>query len=104
MLLAAVTNALTRTVEMAQVTAMPILVVPFVLSGLALPLAQFPEPLARLARVSPLTPVVDLVRLGLTGTAPGGAVVDLAASFGAAVVPVAILCAWVAAGIWATRR
>ena len=52
----------------------------------------------------PLTPVVDLLRLGLTGTTSDGASVDLVGSFGPAVLPVLILTAWVAAGIWATRR
>ena len=39
----------------------------------------------------PLTRVVDLLRLGLTGTAPGGGHLGLAATFGAAAVPVLVL-------------
>ncbi|HYO20661.1 MAG TPA: ABC transporter permease [Dermatophilaceae bacterium] len=103
-LLAAVSTALTRTVEMAQVTTAPVLFVPLILSGAMIPLTSLPDPLQRLAQVMPLTPVVDLVRLGLTGTTSDGASVDLAGSFGPAVVPVLILTAWVAAGTWATRR
>jgi len=103
-LLAAVSTALTRTVEMAQVTTTPVLFVPLILSGAMIPLTSLSDPLQRLAQVMPLTPVVDLLRLGLTGTTSDGASVDLVGSFGPAVVPVLILTAWVAAGIWATRR
>jgi ABC-2 type transport system permease protein len=103
-LLAAVSTALTRTVEMAQVTTMPVLLVPTILSGAIFPLEDLSDPLQHLANVLPLTPVVDLLRLGLTGTTRDGASVDLVGSFGPAVVPVLILAAWVAAGMWATRR
>jgi ABC-2 type transport system permease protein len=103
-LLAAVSTALTRTVEMAQVTTMPVLLVPTILSGAIFPLEDLSDPLQHLANVLPLTPVVDLLRLGLTGTTRDGASVDLIGSFGPAVVPVLILAAWVAAGMWATRR
>lgn len=103
-LLAAVSTAVTRSVEMAQVTTMPVLFVPLTLSGLYLPLTEFPAPLAQFARVLPLTPVVDLLRLGLTGTAPDGRVVDLADTFGAAVPPLLVLVVWAAACGWATRR
>jgi ABC-2 type transport system permease protein len=103
-LLAAVSTALTRTVEMAQVTTAPVLLVPLVLSGAMIPLDILSEPLQRLAQVMPLTPVVDLLRLGLSGTTSDGATVDLVGSFGPAVLPVLVLSAWVAAGMWATRR
>jgi len=103
-LLAAVSTALTRTVEMAQVTTAPVLLVPLILSGAMIPLDILSEPLQRLAQVMPLTPVVDLLRLGLTGTTSDGATVDPVGSFGPAVLPVLVLTVWVAAGIWATRR
>jgi ABC-2 type transport system permease protein len=103
-LLAVVTTAITRTVEMAQVTATPGYAVPFFLSGVMFPLDSFPEPLQRIAALMPLTPVVDLMHLGLTGTTPGGQTVGLAASFGLAVVPLLVLTGWVVSGVWATRR
>jgi len=103
-LLAVASTALTRNVEMAQLTTTPVLVAPLVLSGLLFPVDLFPEPLQRLGQVLPLTPVVDLLRLGLTGTTTQGASVDLAASFGPAVGPLLVLAAWVVAGVWATRR
>jgi ABC-2 type transport system permease protein len=103
-LLAVASTALTRNVEMAQLTTTPVLIAPLALSGLLFPVDLLPEPLQRLAQVLPLTPVVDLLRLGLTGTTTEGASVDLAASFGPAVVPLLVLAAWVVAGVWATRR
>jgi ABC-2 type transport system permease protein len=103
-LLALASTALTRNVEMAQLTTTPVLVAPLALSGLLFPVEALPEALQRLGQALPLTPVVDLLRLGLTGTTSQGASVDLAASFGPAVVPLLVLAGWVVAGAWATRR
>jgi ABC-2 type transport system permease protein len=101
-LLAAVTAAVTRTVEMAQLTTTPVLMLSFAFGGLLFPL---PGPLRSLGQALPLTRVLDLLRLGLTGTAaPGGGHLGLAATFGAAAVPVLVLAAWLAAGGWAARR
>ena len=103
-LLAAVTTAVTRTVELAQVTTLPVLMLSLVFSGMLFPLATLTEPLRSVARVLPLTAVVELMRLGLTGTAADGRHLGLAATFGAAVIPVLVLAAWIAAGTWAARR
>jgi ABC-2 type transport system permease protein len=103
-LLAAVSSAATRTVEMAQVTTLPVLTIPFAFSGLLFPLALLPEPLRWLAQALPLTPVVTLMRLGLTGTAADGHHLGMAATFGAAAIPVLVLAAWIAAATWAARR
>lgn len=103
-LLALASTALTRNVEMAQLTTLPVLVAPLALSGLLFPVDLLPEPLQRLGQVLPLTPVVDLLRLGLTGTTTQEATVDLAGSFGPAVGPLLVLAGWVVAGVWATRR
>ena len=103
-LLAAVSTALTRTVELAQLTTLPVLMLSVVFSGLLFPLAMLPGALRWLGPGLPLTPVVDLLRLGLTGTAPGGGHLGLAAAFGAAAIPVFVLGAWIVAGGWAARR
>jgi ABC-2 type transport system permease protein len=103
-LLAAVSSVVTRTVQLAQVTTLPVLMIPFALSGLLFSLATLPEPLRLLARALPLTPVVELIRLGLTGTAASGQHLGLAATFGAAAIPVLVLVAWIAVGGWAARR
>ena len=49
-------------------------------------------------------PVVDLMRLGLSGTTTDGRTVELAGTFGPAVQPVLVLLAWVLIGGLATRR
>jgi ABC-2 type transport system permease protein len=103
-LLAAVTTVVTRTVELAQVTTLPVLMISLVFSGMLFPLATLTEPLRSVARALPLTLVVELMRLGLTGTAADGHHLGLAATFGAAVIPVLVLAAWIAAGTWAARR
>jgi ABC-2 type transport system permease protein len=103
-LLAAVTTTVTRTVELAQATTLPVLLLSFAFNGLTFPLAALPEPVRSVAQALPLTSVVTLLRLGLTGTAVGGGHDGLAAAGGAAVVPVLVLAAWIAAAAWAARR
>jgi ABC-2 type transport system permease protein len=103
-LLAAASTAVTRNVEMAQVTTMPVLLGPLAFSGLFFPLDELPGPLTAVATAMPLTPVVDLLRLGLVGVAADGTTVGLAGSFRAAALPLALLCGWIYAGVWATRR
>lgn len=103
-LLAAASTAMTRTVEMAQVTTMPVLFIPFVFSGLVHPLSDLPAPLATLGQVLPLTPIVDLLRLGLVGIDPDGRHLDTAATFTAAAPALAIAVAWIVLGVVMTRR
>ena len=101
--IAAVSTAITRTVEMAQVTAMPVIIISMV-PGLMLPLAELPGAARRVAAFLPMTRMVELLHLGLTGTTTRGTTVGTAASFGAAVVPLLVLGAWVVVGVMATRR
>jgi ABC-2 type transport system permease protein len=103
-LLAAVSATVTKTVEMAQVTTLPVLVISLASSGLLFPLSVLREPLRSAAQALPLTSAVHLMRLGLTGTAADGHHLGLGATFGAASVPVLVLAAWIAAGAWAVRR
>lgn len=103
-LLALATSGVTRSVRAAELTTTPVLIVSLALSGLMLPVQFLPEPLGQIARVLPLTPVVELLRLGLTGTTAGGqAVGPPAVSFGVAVPPLVVLAAWGAAGLLMTR-
>ena len=97
-LLAAASTAMTRTVEMAQLSTLPVVVVSMVLGGL-FPPDMLPGPLHWVAQVLPLTQVVDLMWLGLTGTTrdgPGGLGGPSAGSFAALLV----LGAWVAPVCW----
>ncbi|PAZ16649.1 hypothetical protein CLM62_06830 [Streptomyces sp. SA15] len=92
--LAAVTASFTRTVESAQVTGMPLMLVTMVGSGIAVPLELLPDRLASVCELLPLSPVITLIRGGWTG--------DLSAY--EAVGPVMTALAWAALGVFAVRR
>src|SRR3954468_3074143 len=96
--LAAVSTSFTRTVEAAQFTTMPLVLTATVLSGLLIPLSDFPEQLAQLARFLPLTPVIELSRLGLVGQTWDGQSVDTAGAWAASPVPLAVLAGWLVVG------
>ncbi|WP_409328438.1 ABC transporter permease [Trujillonella humicola] len=111
-LLALASTAFTRSPESAQITTLPLVVATTALSGLLYPLSVLPGQLADVARLLPLTPVVELTTLGLTGRTADGDVVDLAGAWAAAPLPLAVLAAWLLAGAvvvprvfrWAPRR
>jgi ABC-2 type transport system permease protein len=103
-LLAAASSAFTRNVEMAQISTLPVLLVSMVGSGTTLPLDALPGPLADGLRLLPLTPVLDLVRLGWLGTTGADAPRDFAGTFVAAGPPTAIIIAWLIFGVYAVRR
>jgi len=103
-LLAAASTAMTPTVELAQATTTPMLVIPLTLSGPYLPLTALPHPVELVGRLLPLTPVVDLLRLGLSGTTTDGRTVGFTGSLAPAVPSVLTLVAWVVIGALATRR
>jgi ABC-2 type transport system permease protein len=92
--LAAATTAVTRSVEMAQLTTMPVWLVSVVGSGLFIPLELLPHTLADACRVLPLTPVMTLIQVGWRGGATASGVVRDVSS---AVV-------WIALAVFAVRR
>ncbi|SDG70075.1 ABC-2 type transport system permease protein [Lentzea fradiae] len=89
-LLAAASSAFTRTVEMAQITSLPVLMACFLGSGLMIPLSIAPENVQTVLNLLPLNPVVDLLRAAWQD--------------GPVLRPVIVLAAWVAAGTYAVRR
>ncbi|MFI6095146.1 ABC transporter permease [Lentzea sp. NPDC051213] len=89
-LLAAASSAFTRTVEMAQVTSLPVLMACVLGSGLMIPLSYLPETVAAVLRLLPLTPVLDLLRAGWEG--------------GPVLRPLIVLAVWIALGTYAVRR
>jgi ABC-2 type transport system permease protein len=103
-LLAAISTAFTRSVELAQVSTLPVLMVCMFGSGALVPLEAMPDAVRAVARFVPLTPVVDLLRLGWLGTADSAAPVDMAGTFARAVVPLGIIALWVAVGVYGMRR
>ncbi|MFE9020055.1 ABC transporter permease [Streptomyces sp. NPDC007808] len=92
--LAAVTSAFTRTVESAQVTSLPLVLVSMICSGMAVPLEVLPDRVASVFELFPLSPAITLIRAGWTG--------DL--SLYEAVGPVMTALAWTALGVFAVRR
>ncbi|MEI5099068.1 ABC transporter permease [Streptomyces sp. PmtG] len=93
-LLAAVTASFSRSVESAQVAAMPLVLVSFLGSGTMVPLEVLPDRVARCCELLPLTPVIELVRGGWTG--------QLSAA--EALRALVIALAWTGGGVFAVRR
>jgi len=102
-LLAAASTAMTRTVEAAQLSTLPIVVISMVLGGL-FPAGMLPEPVQWVAQVLPLTRVVDLLWLGLTGATRDGTTAGEWAAPGGIPAALLVLTAWVIAGAMASRR
>lgn len=103
-LLAYASSGVTRSVESAQMTTMPLLLVATGLSGLFFPLDLLPPVAERVASLTPLAPVVELLHLSVTGIDADGAAVTLAESFAQGLVPLLVLGAWAVVGTWAARR
>lgn len=103
-LLGIASTGMTRSVEHAQITTLPAILVPLLLSGVSLPLQLLPEAGQRFAALTPLHPVVELMRLGMAGIDANG--VPLGASEGvvAAIPPFLVLVGWIALGAWLVRR
>ena len=104
LLMAAASTSFTQTAESAQITTMPFVVVATTLSGLFFPLSAFPEPLASAARLLPLSPVVELARLGLAGRTWTGSSVDLAGAWAQAPLPLGVLAGWLVLSAVVARR
>jgi ABC-2 type transport system permease protein len=92
--LAAVTASFTRTVESAQVTALPLAMVSMVGSGITVPLELLPDRMASLCELLPLSPVITLIRGGWTGELGAYEVIG----------PVLTALAWSAVGVFAVGR
>lgn len=92
--LAAATSAVTRTVQTSQLTTLPLFFVSLFASGIFVPLDVFPDKLAAVFELLPLTGVMTLVRHGWLGGVEGGDLVTAA---------VAAL-AWTAFAVFAVRR
>ncbi|MFF2864228.1 ABC transporter permease [Streptomyces rubiginosohelvolus] len=92
--LAAATSAVTRTVQTSQLTTLPLFFVSLFASGIFVPLDIFPDKLAAVFELLPLTGVMTLVRHGWLGGVEGG---DL-------VTAVVAALAWTAFAVFAVRR
>ncbi|WP_330342880.1 ABC transporter permease [Streptomyces sp. NBC_00557] len=92
--LAALTASFTRSVESAQVTALPLVVVSMIGSGITIPTEVLPDRLASVCELLPLSPAVRLVRAGWTGQS----------SIHETLVTAATAVAWLIVAMCAVRR
>ncbi|MGW7238661.1 ABC transporter permease [Streptomyces sp. NPDC054804] len=92
--LAALTSVVTRTTESAQVTALPLVFVSMLGSGIAVPTDVLPDRIASVCELLPLSPAVRLVRAGWTG--------ELGAYQATGTVLTAL--AWTVVAVFAVRR
>ncbi|MEU3252905.1 ABC transporter permease [Streptomyces sp. NPDC006997] len=92
--LAAATSAMTRTVESAQVTTLPLVFGSMIGSGIAVPLELLPDRVASVCELLPLSPVITLVRGGWTGSLSGFEALGAAAT----------ALAWTGVAVFAVRR
>lgn len=92
--LAALTAAFSRTTESAGVTALPLVLVSMLGSGITFPLGVLPDVLETVCGLLPLSPAITLIRDGWAGTLSGG---EALRALGTAVV-------WAVISVLAVRR
>ncbi|MCA5894348.1 ABC transporter permease [Isoptericola sp. NEAU-Y5] len=102
--LAAATSGLSRTVESAQLTTLPLLIVAIPFGGLFGAPGASSGLFSTIGTFTPLRPITDLMLLGSAGIGDGGQVLTLGETFAAAAVPVAVLAGWTLLGALAARR
>jgi ABC-2 type transport system permease protein len=94
--LAAVSTVFTPSVELAQLTTVPLILVATTGSGLVLPLGVMPKLVGEGCRLLPMTPVMDLVRAAWAGGS--------AAAPGAVLRSIGLALVWTVLAGWAARR
>ncbi|SEF50460.1 ABC-2 type transport system permease protein [Thermomonospora echinospora] len=107
-LLAMALSGVTPTVEMAQLTVIPVLLVSMLGSGFMFPLEEAPVGVRAVAQVMPLTPAVEIARtayLGRDFTVDGDhGALGLVETWTACVPALLTLAAWIVVGAWLARR
>jgi ABC-2 type transport system permease protein len=107
-LLAVALSGVTPTVELAQLTVMPVLLLSMAASGFMFPLEEMPTAVRAAAQVMPLTPVVEVARtayLGRDFTSGGDhGALGLVEGWAACAPALLTLAAWIAVGAWLVRR
>lgn len=102
--LALVTANITRTVESAQITSLPAMIVLMIGAGGILPAELLPDWAARLLTVLPSAPITALVKLGWLGIDADGAAVAGADAWALAAGQVGILLGWTLLGALLVRE
>jgi ABC-2 type transport system permease protein len=91
---AAVTAGFTRTAESSQVTALPVLFLSMLGSGIIIPDQLLPDRMAKVCQFLPLSPAIRLISGGWTG----------GLSTGATLAALATAVAWTVVAVFAVRR
>ncbi|MFC0672837.1 ABC transporter permease [Brachybacterium hainanense] len=92
--LALATANITRTVESAQVTSLPLMAIAIIGTGAAVPLTMMPDWFGRLVALIPSAPIVALVRMGWMGVDAEGAALGTGEIWAAAAGQIGILLVW----------
>ncbi|MCX5532369.1 ABC transporter permease [Streptomyces sp. NBC_00006] len=92
--LAALTTVFSRSVESAQVAAMPMLLVSMAGSGAVVPLEVLPDKMAAVCELLPLTSALTLVRGGWSGSLSGGE----------SVKAIVLAVAWILVAVFAVQK
>ncbi|MCF3134278.1 ABC transporter permease [Streptomyces olivochromogenes] len=92
--LAALTASFTRTTESSQVTAVPVVFLSMMGSGIAIPAEVLPDRIASVCELLPLSPAIRLISAGWTGRLSAQEVL----------MTVAIALAWTVVAVFAVRR
>ncbi|MGW2346567.1 ABC transporter permease [Streptomyces sp. NPDC001661] len=92
--LAALTTVFSRSVESAQVAAMPMLLVSMIGSGAVVPLEILPDKMAAVCELLPLTSALTLVRGGWSGSLSGGE----------SLKAIVIAVAWILVAVFAVQK
>lgn len=101
--LALATANMTRTVEAAQVTALPAMAVLIVGAGAAIPLEMMPDWFARLVALVPSAPITAMTRLGWLGIDADGAALSTGEVWAQTAQQSGILLVWLVIGILFVR-
>ncbi|MGW4802618.1 ABC transporter permease [Kitasatospora sp. NPDC004272] len=102
--LAALSSAVTKSVETAGITTLPLMLAAQFGSGLMIPLESMPDTVANLCRLLPTTPAFQLLHIGWLGTDGTGPSEGFAETWGPAALPLLLAAAWAGAAAWAARR
>ncbi|WP_327067934.1 ABC transporter permease [Kitasatospora sp. NBC_01250] len=102
--LAALTSAVTRTVETSGFTTLPVVLITMAGSGLLVPFSVFPGWLADLGRRLPATPALELLRIGWLGGDGSAPATSLAGTWQPALPYLLSALVWIAIGCWAAHR
>ncbi|GAA3628712.1 ABC transporter permease [Microlunatus ginsengisoli] len=94
----------TKSVEAAQLTTMPLIMVALGLSGMTVPIGILPGWLQWAAQLSPMFPTIDLAFVALSATRVTGEAVGGSQLWLAVLLDLGVAAGWVLAGLWLLRR